>query len=465
MAAVRAAATAFFAVDGFAFASWAVRIPAIKAATHASPAALGLALLGLSGGAVATMIISGALCRRFGTSRIIIASGILLSLALLLPPLAKSAVWLGLALMVFGTGYGCMNVSMNSLAVDVVAALGRPVMPSFHAAWSLGGLLGAALGGLLAPHLAPLPHFALVCAVGLAVTAWGGRTLLAHPSLVADGPADPVARDVDSGEPLARPGRPDGGNRQDSRASRATVIQDASRSALRRGWRVVLLFGLIALCSSYGEGAIGDWGALHLRQDLGAGPGLAAAGYAAFALAEACGRLAGSWLLVRLGQTRVLAGGGLTACAGMLAAALAPDVGVALAGFALTGLGVANMFPAAMTRAGLIAGPNGVAVASTLGYAGFLMGPPTIGVLAGAVGLPAGLTTVSGLALVAAVLAWVAGTLHCRPAGVAGPRLAPSRVPPEVCRPSAVIRGPAARAQTYPALPDLGAAIPVLLKV
>jgi hypothetical protein len=90
----------------------------------------------------------------------------------------------------------------------------------------------------------------------------------------------------------------------------------------------------------------------------------------------------------------------------MLAAALAPSLGIALVGFALTGLGVANMFPAAMTRAGLLAGPNGVAVASTLGYTGFLLGPPMIGFLAASVGLRTGLTTVSLLALVAAVLAW-----------------------------------------------------------
>jgi MFS family permease len=388
MTGVRAAATAFFAVDGFAFASWAVRIPAVKAATHASPSALGLALLGLSGGAVATMTISGALCRRFGAPRMVVISGVLLSFALLLPPLARSAVWLGLALAVFGIGYGCMNVSMNSVAVEVVAALGRPVMPSFHAAWSLGGLLGAGLGGLLAPHLAPLPHFAVVCAAGLAVTAWCGRTLLAHPP--------PAASDPVTGGPVT------------SESPRTTQV---SRGRAWRRWRVVLLFGLIALCSAYGEGAIGDWGALHLRQDLGAGPGLAAAGYAAFALAEACGRLAGSWLLLRLGQTRVLVLGGLTACAGMLGAAFAPDVAVALAGFALTGLGVANMFPAAMTRAGLLAGPNGVAAASTLGYAGFLLGPPTIGFLATAVGLSVGLTTVSGVALAAALLAWLAGSL------------------------------------------------------
>jgi MFS family permease len=402
---VRAAATAFFAVDGFAFATWAVRIPAIKAATHASPEALGLALLGLSGGAIATMTISGALCRRFGARRIVVASGVFLSLALLLPPLAKSALWLGLALMVFGVGYGCMNVSMNSVAIEVVAALRRPVMPSFHAAWSFGGLAGAALGGLLAPHLAPLPHFAVVCAAGLAVTAWCGRALLTHPlpTAVADEAAFPETPDERSG------GEGDPAPRQ------------AGRGVATHAWRVVLLFGLIALCSAYGEGAIGDWGALHLRQDLGAGAGLAAAGYAAFALAEACGRLAGSSLLLRLGQTRVLVLGGLTACAGMLAAALAPAIPVALLGFALTGLGVANMFPAAMTRAGLLAGPNGVAVASTLGYTGFLLGPPTIGLLAGAVGLRTGLTTVSALALVATVLALVTGRESLQASGAPAP--------------------------------------------
>ncbi|HTZ27891.1 MAG TPA: MFS transporter, partial [Streptosporangiaceae bacterium] len=145
MTSVRAAATAFFAVDGFVFATWAVRIPAVKAATHASPAALGLALLGLSGGAIATMTISGALCRRFGAGRMTVGSAILLLFALLLPPLARSAPALALALLVFGAAYGSLNVSMNSLAISVVAALRRPVMPSFHAAWSFGGLAGAAL--------------------------------------------------------------------------------------------------------------------------------------------------------------------------------------------------------------------------------------------------------------------------------------------------------------------------------
>jgi len=182
-----------------------VRIPAVKVAAHASPAALGLALLGLSGGAIATMTVSGALCRRFGSSRVLVAAGALLSLALLLPPLARSAPWLALGLVMFGIGYGSVNVAMNSIAVDVVAALRRPIMPSFHAAWSLGGLFGAALGGLLAPHLAPLPHLGIVSLLGLAVTVVCGRMLLAHP-LTAPRTAQTAGARARNGRP-GRPGR------------------------------------------------------------------------------------------------------------------------------------------------------------------------------------------------------------------------------------------------------------------
>jgi MFS family permease len=397
---LRIALTGFFAADGFIFASWAVRVPAVKQQTGASPGALGLALLGLSAGAVATMLISGALCRRFGSRQLTVAACALLSLALLLPPLAHSAVTLGLALFVFGAAYGCLNVAMNSVAVDLVAAMRRPVMPGFHAAWSFGGLAGAGLGGLLAPYLSPVRHLLLIAAAGLLLTVFCGRALLAYPVPVPD----PVT--VREPAPVAVPD-----DRSPARGA------GAGHGAVRRAEpappgplvtaRAVGLFGVIALCAAYGEGAIGDWGALHLRQDLSVSAGLAAAAYASFALAEALGRLSGITLLERLGRTRVLVLGGLIACAGMLVAALAPDVWLALAGFAATGLGVANLFPAAMTRAGLLAGSSGVAVASTLGYTGFLLGPPLIGFLAGEFGLPAGLTTVSLLALVAAFVAYL----------------------------------------------------------
>jgi MFS family permease len=182
---IRAAITGFFAIDGFIFASWAVRIPAVKAAVGASPESLGIALLGASAGAIATMTLTGALCRRFGSARVVVIGGAWLSLALLLPALARSAPALAAALVVFGIGYGGLNVAMNSLAVDLVAAVRRPIMPSFHAAWSLGGLAGSALGGLVAPVLSPLPHFALVGLLGLIVTAACGWIVLTSPVPVA----------------------------------------------------------------------------------------------------------------------------------------------------------------------------------------------------------------------------------------------------------------------------------------
>ncbi len=391
---IRVALCAVFAAHGFIFASWAVRVPAIKEQVGASSAALGLALLGLSAGAVATMLLAGALCRRFGSPRMTVISCALLSVTLALPALARSAIALGLLLAVFGAAYGCLNVAMNSVAVDVVAALRRPVMPGFHAAWSFGGLAGAGLGGLLAPHLSPLRHLVLSGLVGLLVSAVAGHALLTRDAVLGQGAGAASAGPAAGGA--------------SGRTGQSRVRGSAWHGALRTG-RTVGLFGLIALCAAYDEGAIGDWGALHLRQDLGAGAGLAAAGYAAFALAEASGRLSGTALLERLGRAPVLILGGLTACAGMLLASLAPDVWLALAGFAATGLGLANLFPVAIARAGLLAGSSGVALTSTLGYGGFLLGPPAIGFLASEFGLRVGLTTLALLGLAAAAIAYLSG--------------------------------------------------------
>jgi MFS family permease len=403
---IRVALCAVFAAHGFIFASWAVRVPAVKEQAGASPAALGLALLGLSGGAVATMLAAGALCRRFGSPRLTAVSCVLLSAAVTLPALARSAVALGLLLAVFGAAYGCLNVAMNSVAVDVVAALRRPVMPGFHAAWSFGGLAGAGLGGLLAPHLSPEPHLLLIALAGLLVSVAAGYPLVTRARFLGQAALDGTGPDGTG---------PDGTGPDDASVDHASMDDAGPTGGHGPGWRravltgrTVGLFGLIALCAAYDEGAIGDWGALHLRQDLGASAGLAAAGYAAFALAEACGRLAGTALLERFGRTPVLVAGGLTACAGMLLAALAPDIGLALAGFAATGLGLANLFPATIARAGRLAGAGGVALTSMLGYSGFLLGPPAIGFLASVSSLRTGLLTLAFLGLAAAVVAWLA---------------------------------------------------------
>ncbi|MFJ6015414.1 MFS transporter [Streptomyces sp. NPDC092952] len=376
---LRTALTLFFALDGFLFAGWVVRIPAIKQQTGASAATLGLALLGVSAGAVVTMMFTGRLCRRFGNHPVTVACGVLLPLAIALPAQTRSALSLGLVLLLFGAAYGGINVAMNSAAVDLVAALRRPVMPGFHAAFSLGGMVGAGLGGLVAGGLSPATHLLALTVIGLLVTAVAGPVLLSRPA------PPPVAGATGSGAP----------------------------GMSGRTRRLVLLFGVIALCTAYGEGALADWGALHLEQDLHAHPGVAAAGYSLFALAMTAGRLSGTALLERHGQTRTLVMGGSTAAAGMLLGALAPSTWAVLLGFAVTGIGLANIFPVAVGRAGALAGPGGVAAASTLGYGGMLLGPPAIGFLAEWSSLPVALTTVAVLAVAAAALGYGArGTAH-----------------------------------------------------
>lgn len=365
----------FFALDGFLFAGWVVRIPAIKHQTGASASTLGLALLGVSAGAVITMMLAGRLCRRFGSHPLTVVCGALLSLAIALPAQTHSALALGLVLLVFGAAYGAMNVAMNSAAVDLVAGLRRPVMPSFHAAFSLGGMLGAGLGGLVAGGLSPATHLFILTGVGLLVTAAAGPALLRYPAPRSATAADPA---------------------------------EPPRRMAGRARNLVLLFGVIALCTAYGEGALADWSALHLTQDLHARPGVAAAGYSLFALAMTAGRLTGTALLERLGQTRTLVAGGATGAAGMLLGSLAPTTWLALLGFAVAGLGLANIFPVAVGRAGELAGPSGVAVASTIGYGGMLLGPPAIGFLADWFSLPLALTTVAVLAGAAAALGYAA---------------------------------------------------------
>ena len=225
---LRVAVTVFFAVDGFLFAGWVVRIPAIKAQVGASAGQLGLALLGVSAGAVATMVLTGRLCRAFGNERVTVAIGAMMSVSIALPPRTHSALALGLVLLCFGVSYGGLNVAMNSVAVDLVAALRRPVMSSFHAAYSLGGLVGAGIGGLLAPHLSPATHLLLLTPVGLVTVAFAGRVLLAHS--------------------LSRPGgRP--------AEVRLAGVRDRRQSAPTRtgGPSTVVLvsvFGMIAACSA-----------------------------------------------------------------------------------------------------------------------------------------------------------------------------------------------------------------------
>jgi hypothetical protein len=400
------AVAALFAFDGAVFGSWAARIPDVTTQVGASHTALGLALLCVSIGALASMQLAGALCARLGAGLVASVSAVLICVAVTLPGLAGTLPELGAALLAFGAATGAVNVAANSAGVRLEAAGDRPIMPGLHAAFSFGGLFGAAVGGAASGLGGVAPHLLAVGAVGLLLTA------AIAPVLVAGD----AGRQV-SVAPSAEP-------RHTSTAPR----------------RLLVVLGLIAGCTAYGEGAITDWGALHLRETLAATPAMAAAGYAAFSLAMACGRLLGSRLVRSFGATHVLVLGSALAAIGMLAAALAPSAAVALVGFALVGLGLANVFPLAIARAGALGGSKGVALASTVGYTGLLGGPPLIGLLVGGVGLPAALTTVSLLAAVAGALSLYAtpqrALVHARVAGAldAGRERAVAGLTPAVVR-------------------------------
>ncbi|EXG81763.1 fucose permease [Cryptosporangium arvum DSM 44712] len=389
-----AAVATLFALDGAIFGTWAARVPDVADRVGATHTALGTALFGVSLGALVSMRLTGAWCARFGAGRVAAVAGVLVALALIPPGFCTGLGALCVALTAFGAATGAANVAANSLGVSLGQHRRRPVMSALHALFSFGGLAGALLGGLASAML-PVPvHFTAVATVG-ALLATALRPALRSPDSNPTPDVTPAA--APEGTPRAAP----------AGTGPAPVGAGPGGSGGRGVLVLLVLLGAIAGSTAFAEGALSDWGALHLRETLHATPGVAAAGYAAFCLAMGCGRLAGARWVIRFGDTRVLVAGALAAAIGATAAAYGTDQFVALGGFVLVGLGLANVFPLVIGRAGLVGGPRGVGLASTVGYSGLLGGPPVVGFLAAHAGLPAALSTITALALVAAALAVV----------------------------------------------------------
>lgn len=381
------AVLALFVFDGFVFGTWAARVPDISHHLGLSAATLGGVLLCVSIGALATMQLAGRWCARYGAGAVGVAAGVLLSVALVLPGLAGTTLQLAGALGVFGAATGAVNVAANSLGVRLESGRERPLMPMLHAGVSFGALFGAVIGGLVATTLGVLAHLALVGAVGALLTCAVSRSLAQVDPLPAESARPRVRRSTAAPRPAHRP-------------------------VPHR--MIVVLLGAIAACTAFAEGTLTDWAALHLSTDLGAGPVVAAAGFAGFSLAMGVGRLGGGGALLRFGAHRLLTRGALLASVAMLVAALSPSVPLALIGFLVVGVGLANVFPVALAASGSLGGPQGVALAATVGYSGLLGGPPLIGLVAEHLGLPVALTAVAGFTASIAVLAVVVRTLTAR---------------------------------------------------
>jgi MFS family permease len=334
-------ATAFF-VNGAVQANWVTRIPTVQEELGLSAGALGTALLGLPVGLVAIVPVTGLLVARFGSRLVTRYSAPLYCLSLVLPALASNLPLLFLALAAFGAGAGALDVAMNAHGVAVERRYRRPILSSFHGLFSVGGFAGAAAGGVVVSLGIGTTQHLLGAGLSLGIVALAASRWLLPSNTDA-------AR---TGPTFALP-----------------------------SWSLVGL-GVIAFCVLLGEGAMADWSAVYLQGDIGTGPGLAAAGFAAFSLTMAVGRLAGDRINQRLGPMTLTRLGGTVAAVGLLVALLTDRPVVAIVGFACVGVGFSTVFPVVVSAAGndasMASGPA-IAAVTTVGYFGLLTGPPLIG--------------------------------------------------------------------------------------
>ncbi|HEX2157676.1 MAG TPA: MFS transporter [Actinomycetes bacterium] len=377
-----------FAVNGFLLAAWVSRLPATRDRLGASAAELGLALLAPGFGSLLSMPFSGRWCRRFGSRVVVAVTTVAASVALAALAVVPTLVTLGLTLFVWGAFYGSWDVAMNVHGSAVEQRAGREWMPRYHACWSVGGIAGAGCGALAAHAGIPLSvHFGAVAVACTALVGVALRAFIEDRTGVAE----------------TAPQAP--------RQSRGRVLTGR-----------LLLVGVVTLCATTLEGAAADWLALYLTDERGATASLAAAGYAVFAVAMAGGRFSGTAAAERLGRHGAVRVGGLVSFVGVLVTVLGPGLASAYAGAAMWALGVCLVFPAAVSAGGEAPErpADAIAAVTTMGYGGFLLGPPLIGLLADQVGLGRALLVLLVLAGGIAALAPAVRSRRAEPAAVPG---------------------------------------------
>ncbi|TPK45954.1 MFS transporter [Mesorhizobium sp. B2-5-4] len=341
----RWAVAAIFLANGFLTGSWAPQIPVFLTRLDISKFTLGLLILLFGAGAVTAMTWCGHLISKHGSRTVLRWFGLCGSLGLLVVALAPDVPLAAVAMFIFGGSIGGMDVAMNANAVVVERRLGRAIMSSSHGFWSLGGFAGGALGGFAIQNYGHLAHASVVTALAFAAIA------AAVPHIVAEN--RPQAAEHHK---FALPANP-----------------------------LVYLIGLMALLTMISEGAVLDWAALYLRQELGADLAIAGLAYAAFSGVMAIMRFFGDGVRNRFGAVMTLRGSAIVAAAGMLIAGLSPSPWLAISAFALCGFGIANMVPIIFSAGGNQEGMSsgtGMSVVTTMGYSGILVAPSAIGFVA-----------------------------------------------------------------------------------
>jgi predicted MFS family arabinose efflux permease len=367
-----------FLVCGLAISSWAPMVPFAKERLHLNDGNLGLLLLLLGAGAISMMPLSGYFSRLYGTRIVILISGLIAAIFLPVLLLMPNPWTMGAALFIFGAGVGAIDVAMNSHGIHVQNRYGRPIMSSLHGLFSVGGLLGSlGLGLLMRAGLAPLTAAISISILLIIILVWKYQSLFSRE--------------------------------QEEAGQEATTVEENKINS-KSGWfsRRVILLGAACFAVFLSEGAILDWSALFLKENRGLDASLAGVGYATFSIAMAAMRLLGDRIIERVSAKAVVVGGGLIAALGIFIAVGTPWVLTTLLGFALLGVGAANIVPVFFSEGGRLKGiPASTAIPaiSTMGYAGQLAGPALLGFIAYHFSLSFALT-VTGILLLGVALTY-----------------------------------------------------------
>lgn len=374
----RWALCALFLLPGLSLAAWVTRTPEVRDLLGASTAQMGLVLFGLSLGSMAGILSSGPLVMRLGTRPVALTGSALVVIAL--PIIALGAVT-GLPLLtaaglaVFGVGVGGGEVAMNVEGAEVERLGGRSFLPALHGSFSLGTVIGAGLG-----ILANAVSFPVITHLGLTAVVGAGLLLWAAPAIPAGtGRTTPEEREAQAAAP------------------KLALLGDVR----------LLFIGGVVLAMALAEGTANDWLPLVMVDGHAFGATMGSTVFALFAAAMTVGRFSGGPLVARAGRSRVLMVSALFAALGLALISFVDSQAVAVLAVVLWGLGASLGFPLALSAAG-DSGPNPaarVALASTIGYLAFLVGPPTLGLLGEHVGLRGALVVPLVVALVAAFLA------------------------------------------------------------
>lgn len=348
-----------FLLGGIAVSSWAPMVPIVKQRTGLNEAGLGLILLSMGGGAIFSMPFIGPLIQKTGSRAIILLSSLVTALVLPLLIIVDTPVTLAIVLFIFGAAIGSLDVSMNAQAVIVQNHVKKPVMSSFHGMFSLGGLSGAMILGLLMVlGLSPTLAASVISCILIIIAIIYNKYFLDHPEK-----------------------------------------EELPSFSLRLPKGPVLLLGIFCFITFLSEGAMLDWSALFLVDYRGFGVSMAGAGYGVFSVAMALMRFTGDNLVHRYGPEKIVFWGAAISAMGLLIAVLLPWQSASLTGFVLIGIGASNIVPVLFTAAGKAdrTSPElALAAVTTLGYAGQLAGPALIGFIAHVTSLPIALGLLAG---------------------------------------------------------------------